>query len=339
MDINHHSHVGDVPALSHGDLPVLILLGATATGKSSLAIDLACELSAGGRTAEVVNADSMLVYRGMDIGTAKPTMEERRGIPHHLIDIMDISEPASVALFQGLARNAIADCLARGAIPIVVGGSALYLHAIIDRFDFPPTSEALRTQLTEEMNTLGVEAMYDRLRTLDAQAAQGIEPNNSRRIVRALESIELTGSFRSTLPEWTYALDNVVQIGLDIDRTEMDRRIAARVQKMWDQGFVEEVRGLLQHGLRESPTASRAIGYRQIIDHLDGKTTEEEAKELTIIKTRQFSRKQLSWWRRDPRVRWFPFDSIPGADVWEYCVWNREDGICVRGHSPKDMGR
>ena len=288
------------------DTPVIVLVGATATGKSSLAIDMACEMSARGRPAEVVNADSMLVYRGMDIGTAKPTVSERRGIPHHLIDIMDITEPASVALFQGLARDAIADCRKRGVVPIVVGGSALYLHAIIDQFDFPPTSEALRTKLAQEMTTLGVEAMYDRLRTLDAEAARGIEPNNSRRIVRALESIELTGSFRSTLPEWTYALDGVVQIGLEIDREEMDRRIAARVEQMWDQGFVAEVEGLLSRGLRTSPTASRAIGYRQIIDYLDGTITEAQAKDLTKVKTRQFSRKQLSWWRRDPRVHWLP---------------------------------
>jgi len=287
------------------DTPVIVLVGATATGKSSLAIDMACEMSARGRPAEVVNADSMLVYRGMDIGTAKPTVSERRGIPHHLIDIMDITEPASVALFQGLARDAIADCRKRGVVPIVVGGSALYLHAIIDQFDFPPTSEALRTKLAQEMTTLGVEAMYDRLRTLDAEAARGIEPNNSRRIVRALESIELTGSFRSTLPEWTYALDGVVQIGLEIDREEMDRRIAARVEQMWDQGFVAEVEGLLSRGLRTSPTASRAIGYRQIIDYLDGTITEAQAKDLTKVKTRQFSRKQLSWWRRDPRVHWY----------------------------------
>ena len=288
------------------ELPVVVLLGATATGKSSLAIDLALELSARGRPAEVVNADSMLVYRGMDIGTAKPTMEERRGIPHHLIDIMDVDEPASVALFQSLAREAIEGCRGRGVTPILVGGSALYLHAIVDQFEFPPTDEGLRARLTEEMDHLGARAMHERLRALDPEAARGIEPNNSRRIVRALESIELTGRFRSTLPDWTYALDDVVQIGLEIGRADMDRRIEARVDRMWQQGFVEEVRGLLRRGLREAPTASRAIGYRQIIASLDGDMTEEQAKQSTVVRTRQFSRKQLSWWRRDPRVRWFP---------------------------------
>ena len=307
MRIGQHPDPRDRSSgLDDTDSPVVVLLGATATGKSSLAIDLACEMAAGGQPAEVVNADSMLVYRGMDIGTAKPTMEERRGIPHHLIDIMDICEPASVALFQGLAREAIADCRQRGVVPIVVGGSALYIHAIVDQFDFPPTDEALRARLTEEMERVGVQEMYERLRALDVEAARGIEPNNSRRIVRALESVELTGTFRSILPEWTYALDNVVQIGLDIDRTEMDHRIASRVEHMWAQGFVAEVAGLLGHGLRTAPTASRAIGYRQIIDHLDSKTTEQQAKDLTSVRTRQFSRKQLSWWRRDPRVRWYP---------------------------------
>ena len=289
--------------------PVVVLLGATATGKSSLAVDLACQMSASGHPAEVVNADSMLVYRGMDIGTAKPTTQERRGIPHHLIDIMNISEPASVALFQSLARAAIADCRTRGVTPIVVGGSALYLHAIIDHFDFPPTDESLRARLTSDMENLGTEAMYDRLRTLAPEAASGIEPNNSRRIVRALESIALTGSFKSTLPPWTYALTDVIQIGLDITRPDMDRRIETRVDHMWDQGFVEEVRGLLDKGLRDGPTASRAIGYRQIIDYLDGQTTEQQAKDLTMVRTRQFSRKQLSWWRRDPRVHWIPYTS------------------------------
>ena len=300
--------------------PVIVLLGATATGKSSLAIDMAYELSAGGRPAEVVNADSMLVYRGMDIGTAKPTLEERRGVPHHLIDIMDISEPASVALFQELARDAIADCRDRGVVPIVVGGSALYLHAIVDQFDFPPTDDALRSRLTEQMDSLGVGPMYERLRALAPEAARGIEPNNSRRIIRALESIELTGTFRSTLPEWTYALDGVVQIGLDIDRAQMDNRIETRVEHMWDHGFVDEVQGLLAHGLRTAPTASRAIGYRQIIDFLDGRITEAEARELTTVRTRQFSRKQLSWWRRDPRVRWLPAGTA-AKDIVSHLSW------------------
>lgn len=288
------------------DLGVIVVAGATATGKSELAVGLAEALGRRGLPAEVVNADSMLVYKGMDIGTAKPTMAERRGIPHHLIDIMDVAEPASVAVFQDLARTAIADCRDRGVVPILAGGSALYLHAIIDHFDFPPTDPALRARLTQELEEKGADTMWQRLSALDPEAASGIDRGNTRRIVRALESIELTGSFRSTLPDWTYALPAVVQVGLRIERDEMDARIAARVGRMWEQGFVEEVQGLLGHGLRGSPTASRAIGYRQIIQFLDGEITEAQARESTIVRTRQFSRKQLSWWRRDPRIRWVP---------------------------------
>ena len=290
-------------------LPVIVVSGPTATGKSALAVEMALAWGERGQAAEVVNADSMLVYRGMDIGTAKPTMEERQGITHHLIDIMDIAEPASVAVFQRLARDAIADCRRRGAIPIVVGGSALYLHAIVDVFDFPPTDQAVRARLTEQMEAEGVAAMYERLRVLDPAAAGSIDPANSRRIVRALEAVELTGGFQAVLPQWSYALDDVVQIGLGIERAEMDRRIAGRVKRMWQAGFVDEVRGLLAHGLREAPTASRAIGYRQITEFLDGRTSESAAQEATVIRTRQFSRKQLSWWKRDPRIRWVPSGS------------------------------
>ncbi|MDR0783051.1 MAG: tRNA (adenosine(37)-N6)-dimethylallyltransferase MiaA [Propionibacteriaceae bacterium] len=294
-------------------LPVITLVGATATGKSSLAIELARALRQAGQPAEVVNADSMLVYRGMDIGTAKPTTEEQSGVVHHLIDIMDLGQTASVAVFQELARAAIADCRARGVLPIVVGGSALYLHAIIDQFVFPPTDEVVRARLTGELETIGAEAMYARLQQADPDAAAGIEPANSRRIIRALEAIELSGTFRSTLPTWTYALDNVHQIGLQIDREEMDRRIAIRVEAMWRQGLVKEVRALLDQGLRDSPTACRAIGYRQVIAYLDGTISETEAQQLTIIKTRQFSRKQLSWWKRDPRISWLDLGAQPSA--------------------------
>ena len=288
-------------------VPLIVLVGTTASGKSSLAIECALALIASGQQAEIVNADSMAVYRGMDIGTAKPSMDERRGVRHHLIDIMGIDEPASVALFQDLARQAIEACRQAEIIPIVVGGSALYLHGIIDDFQFPPTDEDLRQRLTSQWEEIGTPAMYERLRSLNEQAARGIEPTNSRRIIRALEAIELTGGFSSTLPEWTYAMAGVHQIGLQIDRETMDVRIEARVTRMWEQGFVDEVRTLLDQGLRQSPTASRAIGYRQIIDFLDGEITEEEALERTVIRTRQFSRRQLAWWKRDPRITWVPW--------------------------------
>ncbi|MCL1907290.1 MAG: tRNA (adenosine(37)-N6)-dimethylallyltransferase MiaA [Propionibacteriaceae bacterium] len=288
-------------------LPIVVLVGSTATGKSTGAIDLALSYQTLGQPAEIINADSMLVYRGMDIGTAKPTHSERRGITHHLIDIQDINEEASVAQFQKLAREAISQCRDKSILPIVVGGSALYLHAVIDSVEFPPTDQEVRARLVEEMDVHGVEKMYQKLQKLSPQAAQGINPGNDRRIIRALEAIELTGEFTSTLPVWDYALDGVQLIGLDIDRDTMDARIAQRVEHMFEMGFTQEVRQLLDQGLRESPTASRAIGYRQVIAYLDGEITETQARELTIIKTRQFSRKQIAWWKRDPRITWVPY--------------------------------
>jgi tRNA dimethylallyltransferase len=188
----------------------------------------------------------------------------------------------------------------------VVGGSALYLRAIVDKLDFPGHDPAVRSRLEAELAASGPAPLYARLQALDATAAAGIQPNNGRRIVRALEVIATTGAFRSTLPEPEYALDGVVQVGLAVPRDEIDRRTAARVEAMWAAGFVDEVRGLLERGLREAKTASKAIGYAQVTAYLDGAISEREAKELTAIKTRQFSRKQLAWWRRDPRIRWVP---------------------------------
>jgi tRNA dimethylallyltransferase len=294
--------------MSHG---VTVILGPTASGKSALALNLARHLAGQGRPAELVSADSMAVYRGMDIGTAKPTAADRAEVPHHLVDIMDLDEVASVAEFQTLARAAIADIQARGAHPIVVGGSALYLRAITDRFEFPAFDPATRSRLEAELAALGPAALYARLQGLDPVAAAGIQPGNGRRIVRALEVVETEGSFRSTLPEPEYALDGVVQLGLDLSRPAMDARIAARVEAMWRQGFVDEVRGLLGRGLRDARTAAKAIGYRQVIDYLDGAITETEAKTLTVVKTRQFARKQLAWWRRDPRIRWLAAEPSP----------------------------
>jgi tRNA dimethylallyltransferase len=293
---------------------VTVILGPTAAGKSAFALALARRLRESGGAAEIVNADSMAVYRGMDIGTAKPTPAERAEVPHHLIDIMDLGETASVAEFQRLARAAIADIQGRGAHPLVVGGSALYLRAIVDRLDFPGTDPALRSRLEAELAELGPAPLYARLQALDPAAAAGIQPNNGRRLVRALEVVATQGSFRSTLPEPEYALAGVTQIGLGLPRPRMDERIAARVEAMWRKGFVDEVRRLLDRGLRGAPTASRAIGYRQVIDYLDGVTTEAAARELTVTKTRQFSRRQLAWWRRDPRIRWLPAEE-PSPDL------------------------
>jgi len=290
-----------------GRVPVILALnGPTASGKSTLAVDAALALAARGRPAEIVNADSMLVYRGMDIGTAKPTPAERRGVPHHLVDIAEVTQTASVAEFQRLARAAIAECRTRGVLPIVVGGSALYMRAILDEFEFPGTDAAVRARWEAELARQGPEALHRLLAERAPDAAAEILPGNGRRIVRALEVVELTGGYAPTLPSWTYALDGVVSYGLELPREEMDVRIERRVEQMWELGFVDEVRGLIPRGLRQGRTASMALGYRQTLDFLDGRCTEAEAKDATIRGTRRFARKQLGWFRRDARIVWRP---------------------------------
>jgi tRNA dimethylallyltransferase len=287
-----------------------VLVGPTAAGKSRLAVALARQLIAAGRPAEIVNADSMLVYRGMDIGTAKPTAVERNGVVHHLIDILDVRQTASVAEFQRLARAAIEDCRSRDVVPIVVGGSALYIRAIVDDFEFPGTDPALRARLEQQLASVGAEMMHQRLRAVDPYAAAQILPGNGRRIVRALEVVELTGRpYGPTLPAHRYRLPDVVQIGLDIDRPVLDARIAERVDAMWAAGLVAEVAALAADGLREGRTASRALGYRQVLEFLDGTCTEQEAKEATVAGTRRFARRQDSWFRKDPRITWLAWDA------------------------------
>lgn len=290
--------------MSAVSIPVVVINGPTASGKSGLAVSVALTLSSQGQPAEVVNTDSMLVYRGMDIGTAKPTLAERAGVPHHLIDILQITEEASVARLQELARAAIAECRGRGVVPILVGGSALYVHAIIDEFSFPATDAALRARLEAELEHLGSAELHARLAALSPEAAAGILPGNGRRIVRALEALELTGSFRSQLPEWNYALEPVLQYALELPRSELDERIAQRVEQMWVAGLVDEVVELERRGLRQGRTASRAIGYRQVLAYLSGECSLEEAKQATIQVTRRFARKQLGWLRRDQRIVW-----------------------------------
>ena len=284
--------------------PVVAVVGPTAAGKTELSLDLAEAL--GG---EVVNTDSMQVYRGMDIGTAKLPVAERRGIPHHLLDLLEVSEPATVAEFQRWAREVITDCRTRGVTPVLVGGSALYTRAILDRFEFPGTDPAVRHQLEEELAETGPEAMHRRLTAVDADAAARIIPTNGRRIVRALEVIAITGRpFSATLPELRYEIDGAHQIGVDIPREVLDERIALRVERMWEAGFVDEVRRLAGRGLREGRTANRALGYQQVLAFLDGQITEEEAKEQTISGTRRFARRQDSWFRKDPRITWVAWD-------------------------------
>lgn len=287
-------------------MSVIVVVGATATGKSALAVDLALALQQGGRIAEVVNADSMLVYCGMDIGTAKPSAFERRGVVHHLVDIMDVTEAASVAQFQQQARAVIDEIRHRDGIPIVVGGSALYVRAIVDHFEFPGRDPQIRAKWEAELERIGAEALHRHLALVAPASADQIEPGNGRRIVRALEVAEITGVHQAVLPEWTYALEGVHQFGLDLDRSELDSRIDLRVEEMWQQGLVAEVEQLLARGLRDGLTASRAIGYRQVIDLIDGHVTQDEAKDAVKKATRRFFRRQLSWYRRDPRITWLP---------------------------------
>ena len=297
------------PAASQATSPPTVwpiaVVGATASGKSALALDLAERL--GG---EVVNTDSMQVYRGMDIGTAKLPVAERRGVPHHLMDVLEVTEPATVAEFQGWARAVIEDCCARGVHPVLVGGSALYTRAVLDEFEFPGTDPQVRARLEAELDVVGAEVLHARLVERDPAAGAQVLPSNARRVVRALEVGEITGRpYSATLPEQRYHYERAVQVGVDIDRETLDRRIERRVELMWQEGFVEEVRALVDHGLREGRTAHRALGYQQILAFLDGELTEAEARERTVTGTRRFARRQDSWFRKDPRITWVAHDA------------------------------
>jgi tRNA dimethylallyltransferase len=283
---------------------LVAVVGATATGKSDLAVAIA--LALGG---EVVNADSMQLYRGMDIGTAKLPAAERHGIPHHLLDVWDVTTTANVAEYQVLADEAIAGIEARGKVPVLAGGSGLYVRAALGDLNFPGTDEQIRAGLEAELGATGPGPLHARLAALDPAAAAAILPSNGRRIVRALEVIELSGRpFGATLPGYD-AGRPAVQIGLLADRPELDRRIEARVDRMWAAGFEAEVRELRdRRGLRDGKTASRALGYQQMLRYLDGEWTLDQAREETARATRRFARRQEAWFRRDPRVTWLPAD-------------------------------
>ena len=283
--------------------PVVAVVGATAVGKSDLAVALAQEL--GG---EVVNADSMQLYRGMDIGTAKLRDDEQGGVVHHLLDVWDVRDEANVAAYQQLARTAFQAVRDGGAVPVLVGGSGLYVRAALDRLDFPGTDPGVRARLENDLAADGPAALHRRLAEVDPAAAASILASNGRKLVRALEVIEITGRpFVATLPEPAYEVP-AVQLGLTLPRAVLDERIDARVDRMWHQGLVDEVRGLAKRGLREGRTASRALGYAQVLRHLDGELTEAQARDETVRATRRFVRRQESWFRRDPRVVWLPAD-------------------------------
>ncbi|MGW3959708.1 tRNA (adenosine(37)-N6)-dimethylallyltransferase MiaA [Amycolatopsis sp. NPDC005003] len=279
----------------------LAVVGPTATGKTALAVDLAREL--GG---EVVNADAMQLYRGMDIGTAKATEAERRGVPHHLLDVLDVTETASVAAYQRHARAEIERLLAAGKVPVLAGGSGLYVQAVLDDLRFPGTDPAVRARLDAEAEQLGTPALYTRLGERDPAAAAKILPTNTRRIVRALEVIEITGEpFSANLPQPGPARYGTVVIGVDRTPEELDERVNERVVRMFEAGLVDEVLELEKRGLREGKTASRALGYQQVLAELDGEGDFEAAAAATAQATRRFVRKQRSWFRRDQRIHWF----------------------------------
>jgi tRNA dimethylallyltransferase len=280
--------------------PVVAVVGPTATGKSALGIALAHQL--GG---EVINADSMQLYKGMDIGTAKLTIEERDGVPHHLLDLWDVTKTASVADYQVLCRTLIDELLARDVTPILVGGSGLYIRAALDQIEFPGADAMVRARLEAEAETGGAPALHAKLAVVDPAAAAAIAPENARKIVRALEVIEVTGKpFTTTLPSYDNAVYETTYVGVDLDTEMLDERIEQRVELMFAHGLEDEVRRLEAQGLRDGFTAPRALGYAQLLAHFDGKLTLEQARSQTVQTTRRFVRRQRSWFRRDPRITW-----------------------------------
>jgi len=287
-------------------MSLIIVCGATATGKSELAVSLAKEINA-----EVVNADSMQVYKGMDIGTAKLTSEERGGIAHHLIDVLDIKDEANVAWYQQIAREKIDQILNSGKSVVVVGGTGLYIKAILDDLNFPDTDPAVRQKITDEAEKLGNDVMHERLVKLDPAAALAIPKENIRRVIRALEVIELTGKpFTANLPrQESSKYPDAKQFGLVLDRGNLDQKIDKRVEDMWAKGFAREVSTLMTKGLEQSGTAKKALGYMQIMNYLNGESDEAFAKEETKRVTRAYARRQETWFSRDERIKWLAPES------------------------------
>lgn len=288
---------------------ILAVVGPTASGKSDFALDLAdsyaSRLGVGTPEAvEIIGADAMQLYRGMDIGTAKLPLAERRGIVHHQIDVLDIMNEASVARYQSEARDDVFRIRALGKLPVVVGGSGLYVRALLDEMHFPPTDPAVRTGLERRLAVLGAETMHRELTGLDPEAAEGINPRNGRRIVRALEVIEVTGKpFSATLPKRQY-VSPAVQIGIRWDIEEIEERIRLRTVAMFEQGLVDEVLRLRDAGLSDSKTAARATGYSQVLAMLEGEINEQQAQESIILATTQLAKRQIKWFRADSRITW-----------------------------------
>jgi tRNA dimethylallyltransferase len=280
--------------------PVVGVVGPTGTGKSDLGVALAQIL--GG---EVVGADASQLYRGMNIGTAKLTAVERAAVPHHQLDVLDVTQEASVAAYQRHARDDITGIRARGGVALVVGGSGLYVRAALDRLDIPPTDPGVRRDLDERAERLGAPALHHELGLVDPRAAAAIGPKDTRRVVRALEVIALTGRpFSASMPAREFRQPTVL-VGLRIDRVALDRRLEDRARRMFDTGLVEETRRLVELGLRGARTASRAVGYAEALAVMDGSATVDEAVSSTAARTRRLVRRQESWFGADPRVTWF----------------------------------
>ena len=282
-------------------MSIIVICGATATGKSDLAIALAQRFDG-----EIINADSMQIYKGMDIGTAKLSVDERQGVRHHLLDVLDVNQDSTVAWYQEEARAAIDDIESRGKRPVIVGGTGLYIKSILDELNFPDTDPLVRHSLEIELERIGLNAIFERLEKLDPAAAIAIDRANARRVIRALEVIEITGKpFTANLPrEESTRYPDARQFGLVMDRESLDVRISARVDRMWEQGFVAEVQSLLAAGITDARTAQLALGYSQIIAFLQGRMTEEQAREDTKRATRQYARRQETWFSRDARITW-----------------------------------
>jgi tRNA dimethylallyltransferase len=303
---------------------LIAIVGSTGTGKSELAIRIAETLREEGQEAEIINADAMQLYKGMDIGTAKLPLAERRGIEHHLVDVLEVTQESTAAEYQKIARAKILEIQSRGAIPILVGGSMLYVAAVLNNFEFPVRDKDLRARLEQELLELGPNAMHQKLVELDASAASRIDPENGRRIVRALEIVTLTGEpFAAALPDEIESWQEVLEIGLRMDREILVAKLEQRVRGMWEMGMVEETKELISKGLRESVTAGFAIGYAQALAQLDGEITQERAIESTTKLTQKYARRQMSWFKRDTRINWL--DAIDPE------VTNLAIGL-VRGH-------
>lgn len=287
---------------------LIAVVGPTGTGKSDLGLALVEGLAAQGVAAQIINSDSMQFYRGMDIGTAKLSVAERRGVPHHLIDHLALTDEATAAEYQALARPIIQDLQEAGIVPIMVGGSMLYVASVLNHFEFPGTDAVLRAQLEAELERIGPIALHQRLALLDPVAASRIIPENGRRTVRAIEIVTMTGQpFAAALPDVPVEWQPSLQIGLNGPRDDLVPRLQERVRKMWRLGLVDEVAGLVDQGLREAKTAKRAIGYAQALEQLDGTMTQDEAIDDTIRLTQKYARRQMSWFRRDARIAWLDY--------------------------------